>query len=142
MVYQHRFLHVFMSLFFFYVLACLVSISVYLLIAARALYFDIMTNQYIWMLYAPTPLFVGMCLSLLFAGIVRWVYRCNIDGERIVAKDSWGNQIVFEPKDIVSVRTYEVPFMPLSRITLSNASWSAWIPKSASKALIKSSTSS
>lgn len=131
MIYQHRFLHVFMCLFFFYVLICLMSVSIYLLITARALYFEIMTNPYVWMLYAPGPLFVGMSVSLFFAGIIRWMYRCKMDGDNIVAKDTWGREIVIDPKDITSVQSYNVPFMPLSRLKLSNAKWSAWVPKSA-----------
>ena len=131
MVYQHRFLHVFMSLLFFYVLICLLSVSIYLLIAARALFLDIVTNPYIWMLYAPGPLFVGMSVSLFFAGVVQWVYRCKIDDGKLVAKDTWGRELVIDPKDIVSVHTYAVPFMPLSRVKLENAKWAVWIPKSA-----------
>ena len=131
MIYQHRFLHVFMSLLFFYVLIFLIFVSIYLLIAARALFFDIMINPYVWMLYAPGPLFVGMSVSLFLAGVVQWVYRCKIESGKIVAKDTWGRKLVIDPKDILSVQTYEVPFMPLSRLKLSSGGWSAWIPKSA-----------
>ncbi len=120
-----------MSLFFFYVLACFLSVSAYLLIVARALYFDILSNPYLWMWYAPGPLFIGMSISLLFAGLVQWVYRCNIEGDRWVAKDTWGQNVAFEAKDIVSVRHYDIPFMPLAKIGLSHCKWSVWVPKSA-----------
>ena len=139
MVYQYRFLHVFMSLFFFYVLACLLSVSVYLVIVVQPLYFQIITNPYVWMLYAPGPLFVGMSFSLIFAGVVQWVYSCEINENKIKAKDTWGKDIVFELKDITSVRTFEIPFMPLSQVKLNGAKWSVWIPKSASLELIKNS---
>lgn len=137
MVYQFRYLHVFMSLFFFYVMACLFSVSIYLLIAVGPLYFEIMTNSYVWMLYAPAPLFAGMSLSLFFAGVVQWLYRCKIDGEKFIAKDTWGREMVVDPEDVTSVHNYEVPFMPLSRITVRNARWSVWIPKSVVSEIIK-----
>ena len=131
MVCQHRFLHVFMSLFFFYLLACLLLVSVYLLITVRALYIEIMLNPYVWMLYAPGPLFAGMSVSLFFAGLVQWAYRCKTEGNRWVAKDTWGREVVIDSKDITAVQTYNVPFMPLSRIKFNSASWSVWVPKNA-----------
>ena len=137
MVYQHKFLHVFMSLFFFYVLACLLFVSIYLLIAARPLYIQIMTNPYIWMLYAPGPLFVGMSASLLCAVLVRWVYRCKTDGETLIAKDTWGKEVAINPKDIASIHTYLIPFMPLAKIKLESVRWSAWVPKNAVEAVLK-----
>ena len=131
MVYQFKFLHVFMSLFFFYIVMCLLTVGIHLAIVARPLFFDIISNQYIWMLYAPMPLFIGMCSSLFYAAIIHWIYRCRVEGHTLTARDTLGRKLHFESKDIESIRTYHVPFMPLSRLKIAHQKWSAWIPKEA-----------
>ena len=120
-------------------MTCLVLESAYLLMVTPSLYFAIITNPYVWMLYAPGPLFVGMGLSLLLAVGVRWTYQCRIEGNKIVAKDTWGRELIVDPNEIASVRNYAVPFMPLSRVALRNNKWPAWIPTGAADNILKKS---
>ncbi len=137
MIYEHRLLHVFLGLFVFYTTIFLLTITIYLLSTNIHLLAEVLFDKYIWMLYATRPLLIGMFGSLAFAFIIQWMYKSKIEGNKISARNTIGFSATISHDDIVNTNTYNIPFIPLSRLTLRDNQWSIWVTGEAGLAASK-----
>ena len=130
MIYVHSFSRVYLGLLALllsgYFLVLLIQVHI---ISGHTLsiYTD---NLDIWLSpkFLMTPVLFILFFPPIGAYLIQWSYKCTISNGVLYGKNSIGLRAAMDLTEVSSIKSYNIPFMPIIKISTPNIYWSIWVP--------------